>query len=1273
MTTVPEPVPEQVPEQVPEPVSEPVSEPRRPELARRGRPETRLAGDGPLHRFASELRRLRQTQQLTVRQVAEAMHYSASVVSRMASGRELPSWELTQCFVQACSGDVARWRRLWADTAEALSRQAPASRGGPRAQAQPEAVASHVEFLAELRLRISQKPAASYRWLARRTGYPHSTIAAAISESAPRLPKWRLVAKVLSVLGDDEFRIAVWHAVWERLQDKPSGGEPERVAMACDPAVAPPLGLLDPARRVRGRAKLIEQMVELTNGNRSKADTGIHILHGTGGAGKTMVALEVAIAVAHRGTRVWWVSAAEPASLVEGMTTVAREVGASEEELQRSDPADAFWRRLMNERERWLLVLDGVDDPAVLDTRHGGLIDRGTGWIRPAAAQGLILVTSRFRRWPNWCRRHEVSELNIEDAAQVLLDYCGERAGRVEDAEELAEGLGRLPLMLKLAGAFLARTANAPLPDPSAPTTFADYLRKFKAMEVPAAESGEMVDEIQRVWDLSLELLTRRGMPDAHELLRLLVTFADAPIPFRLLFTADSLRDANLTQPTMPSVSNLLESLSQVSLINLDTATDQAHLAKLHIHPLVRTAGRMHPYTIERASKYVASAVNLISRACAELPPEHPPNWPAWGLIAPHALHLLQTARRTGEPEDLVRKAGHAAAQSIRWMIARGDFHNAVRQLRTLLAIAQEVFGDEDSDTLRIMHEQATALRKTGQYQEAELTVRAAWEVSARLRGEEHELTLDLRRDLAIVHLELGRYREAESALREVSELRRRMLGEQHPETLSTVHALARVLCELGRYQPAHKLFVEVYEARLRILGPEHPDTLTTLRNVARVLDDLGCFGDAEKIYAGLHEISIRVLGLEHPDTLLARFDLAKNCLYQGLYRAAEAEFQRVLEARRRILGDEHPRTLTARRYLAMALHALALWDEAQAQYEMVYSCRLELLGEMHPHTLSARFSLAILRRDRGEFQWAHNELQDIHRMQVELLGEDHKETLSTWHELAMASWELGRYDEAEAVLTQVFRKRSEVLGPKHPDTLRGRRDRAGLLMARDRNGDALVEHREVYQLCRETLGEEHPDTLKARSELARLYRYMRDNKGAKRELEAVFEVHSRVLGPGHPDTITTQRILARILHDDGLLDEAEKAYSDVLMGRAKLYGRNHPYTLIAFNNLGLVYIDKGLLAQAELQLRTVYQARVRLLGSEHPDTLATRHDLASVLHKLGRVEEAGLELAGVLQARTRLLGPQHRDTAATETALRSVTARVPPMERVNLLATLLE
>ncbi|MDG4791261.1 hypothetical protein O7626_36115 [Micromonospora sp. WMMD1102] len=434
------------------------------------------------------------------------------------------------------------------------------------------------------------------------------------------------------------------------------GGDGERPVVS----VAPPMGRR--SRHLRGRDELVDELLGLVTGG--VGGSRVRVLHGLGGCGKTSIALEVC--ARSDGGPVWWVSAVDEVSCRAGLTAVARLAGASEQELRAGDLGDVLWGRLAGLASGWLLVVDNADDPEVL-AGSGQLAD-GNGWLRPAEVVGLVVVTSRSGGWPSWCHPQRVGMLDEDLAAEVLRDAAGEQAGGRDEARALARWLGGLPLALRLAGAYLAATRAALLPEPGRPATFVEYLAVLRAAGGRRFVAGqEMAEEVtSRALTLSLDLLARRGLAHAEVLLRLLAQFAEAPVPFRLLLDPEVLsRSRVLGGVSAGDVSRLLEALADMALIDVAAGVDVQRV--LTLHPAVRAASldtfaASHDDNSPDVETLAALAIYSATDGESTGLPEDPQRWPLWQLLAPHAFELLRRVSRIECPSsDLVRWAARSA------------------------------------------------------------------------------------------------------------------------------------------------------------------------------------------------------------------------------------------------------------------------------------------------------------------------------------------------------------------------------------------------------------------------------------------------------------------------------------------------------------------------------------------------------------------------------------------------------------------------------------
>ncbi|MGW1878770.1 tetratricopeptide repeat protein [Streptomyces sp. NPDC001975] len=683
--------------------------------------------------------------------------------------------------------------------------------------------------------------------------------------------------------------------------------------------LAAPMGYRHPALPLRGRDELVASLLNLCG---RRGDGRLHVLHGLSGSGKTALALEIVhvLQQVHKsGHRVWWLNGQQVALLEDGLRAVASRVGLAGEVLESAGVVDALWHRLSHAEWPWLLVVDGVDDPGLLD--GPGLLAAGTGWIRPhLCSYGLVLVTTRDGTTEGWgfgAVLHPVAPLESRDAARLLLDHAGPGAGTPAAAERLARRLGGLPLALRMAGVYLAEVNGMPdaFREPDMPAEFETFRQ---ALDRPLGQGLNPAQVIADTWRLALELLHRRGFRYAGALLELLSEFADAPIPHTLVLQPSILQD----RPGFQGIDGAalwrtLRALAALSLIDWCAAADVGEDAGrqssdspecVRVHPLIRD--------VSRTSRNVCVVADLLKQACSQERagnPDEPGTWSAWSLLVPHVLGLLQ---RDDVSVSCLASAAETAETAARFLQARGLSHQAGPVYTRVVRIRADLLGAEHPETLNAQHYLAGALHDIGELSQAEALYRQVWEEHRRARGEEFALALTARHELGRVLHDRGRLEDAQQHLSAVLEVRRRVVGSRHAHTLSAQHELARVLHDLGRLQEAGAAYGFVLDARRVQLGEEHPRTLTTLHNLACLMQDKGELVGAQLQFESVHAVRSRILGSAHPQTLWTGYRLGCVLRDRGEAGQARAVLSRVHEGLSAVLGRAHVQTRRAAKAL---------------------------------------------------------------------------------------------------------------------------------------------------------------------------------------------------------------------------------------------------------------------------------------------------------------------------------------------------------------------
>ena len=215
-------------------------------------------------------------------------------------------------------------------------------------------------------------------------------------------------------------------------------------------------------------------------------------VYGLGGVGKSELALHHAHA--HRGDYqlVWWITAAGPEQVEAGLAALAGRLCPPVALAGSTQDAAAWALGWLQCHDRWLLILDNVDDPADVD----GLLGQLRG--------GHIVLTTR--RDVDWQRIATPIRLDILDpgpAAQIITARTGHTSGQDQaDAAAVAAELGFLPLALDQATAYMIQARIRPGQLPG-------KLRRHPA-RLYAAAAGQAQQTIARLWDITIDAIRGR-------------------------------------------------------------------------------------------------------------------------------------------------------------------------------------------------------------------------------------------------------------------------------------------------------------------------------------------------------------------------------------------------------------------------------------------------------------------------------------------------------------------------------------------------------------------------------------------------------------------------------------------------------------------------------------------------------------------------------------------------------------------------------------------
>jgi tetratricopeptide (TPR) repeat protein len=666
-----------------------------------------------------------------------------------------------------------------------------------------------------------------------------------------------------------------------------------------------------------GREDLLKKLRDALTSGQTAALTQTQAIHGMGGVGKTQLATEYAYR--HRGEYevVWWVRAEEGATLAADYARLAGELLPDMKEVTDQDKLVKAVKHWLEHGQNWLLVFDNANN-------HGDL----AGYL-PGAANGHVLITSRYSDWGDTANTIDVEVFELSEAVKFLLKRT--RQHDTENAEKLAKELGCLPLALAQAGAYIDTKG----------VTIAKYLDLFSSQrpKLWAKEKGPSGYEktVSATLKLAIERVTAES-PASVDLLKLCAFLGPDDIPITLLSEGHEYLPERLGAIAADELEmiEVIGVLRRYSLVGVDKDN-------LSVHRLVQEVVRDGLGEDER-KVWAEAAVDVVNRAF----PFESYDVRTWGECArllPHALAA------TGHVEGL--------------------------------GIASERAG-------RLLNQVGGYLWGRAQYIEAKAVLQRSLPIMSKVYGEEHSEYAAALNNLGSVLQDMGDFAGAREHFERALAIDEQVFGPDHPNVAIDANNLGSVLHNMGDLHGAKGHFERALAIGEQEFGPLHPNVAIRVNNLGSVLHDMGDLVGAKEHFERALAIDEQVFGPFHPNVARDVNNLGWVLKELGDLQGARAHLERALAITKKTFGPDHPTVAINVSILGLVLQALGDLEGARTHLERALAIDEKVFGPFHPNVAIRVNNLGSVLQDMGDLVGAKGHLERALRIFREFLPEEH-------------------------------------------------------------------------------------------------------------------------------------------------------------------------------------------------------------------------------------------------------------------------------------------
>ena len=883
-----------------------------------------------------------------------------------------------------------------------------------------------------------------------------------------------------------------------------------------------------------GRDKILTSLYAALSNSTSVALTQAQAISGLGGIGKTQIAVEYAYRYSDQYQAILWVTASSYDTLLANFVMLAIVLELPEQNEQDQGIIVRAVKRWLVTHKHWLLILDNVEDPAMV-----------ADFLPTQGGTGSYLLTTRLQSVSSIAQSIKVEEMEVDEGVMFLLRRTGTLSLDEPLGESLDENLGHakeivlrldaLPLALDQAGAYIEETQCG----------FSAYLDIYNSHRKELLQRRGRLpihhpEPVATTWSLSFEQIEQESRV-AADLLRLLAFLGPDAIPEELITEG-----ASELGPTLSTLANgsltlnaAIEVLLRYSLLRRD-----AKAKLLSIHRLVQAVLK-DGMSESQQRLWAERAIRATNKTFPEVEMK---TWSQCQRCLPHAQISSDHIEAYGLAFPEAARVLNLAAN---YLSIHAQYGQAETLLQRALAIREQVLTTNHPDTASTMSDLGMLYLTQGKYQQATPLLEKTLVIREQVLGKEHPDTASSLNDLALLYYAQGRYALAGDLYQQALHIRERVLEPEHPAIAQSLNNLAEFHTMRGEYKEAEDLYLQAQETQERVLGTEHLDVAKTLNNRALLYRSQGAYQQAETLYTQALSIQEHILGSRHPDVAQTIHNMARLYRAQGEYAKAEPFYQRALDIREEAFGPEHP-------HVAQSLYGLTKLYNSQWKYQQaeklglrVLAIQNQCLGNEH---LDVAYTLGVVAKAyQGQKKFVEAEEMNVRalRIQERILDANHPRIALINNNLVEIYHAQGRYEEAKPLIVQSLAIHARTYDAEHPYVAYSLSNQAENFFLRGLYAEAKAIFLQVLAIREKNLGR-HVRTASTYHHLAMVTFSMNSYNESEEYFKKALAIRAEVLGPEHLAVATSLEQYAILLYDVGREQQAQEFEARAQAIRAK-------------------------------------------------------------------------------------------------------------------------
>lgn len=762
------------------------------------------------------------------------------------------------------------------------------------------------------------------------------------------------------------------------------------------------------------------------------------VLTGTGGVGKSQIALEYVYINGFEYDVVWWIEAEDPNVIIDGYRDFAYKMGFIEENVEDTGIILSSINSWTSKHENWLFVFDNADNEKLIYD------------YLPTNPKGHIIITSRNI---NWQEVGEVLAVDVFNETEAI-EYVKKRTKLQVDSgiDGLVLDLGLLPLALEQASSYIRKNEISY-------DGYRELFNEYKILIFAENTSLKYNNTVATTWKISIDKINDES---SRQLLNILAFLYADSIDINFFTSLSEYLVSPLSEKVGDRLgfNEIIYNLKEYSLIKCSSNTISIHRL---LQEVIQTDIDTH--------KWVSFLVNLVYEHI-DFDRANPKTW----MHYKESINQIYAIANHGKfhKTDMDKVATLFNELGIFYNVAINDFKQAESMIDESIKIKEDMFGTYAKETIITKNELAWLYKNQARYRESEMlylklipecenlipattklllslkdNLGAVYEAVGKLEearkiyeevinetfGDEQAKTESLA-NYAILLTVMGEYEQAEKILLKSREIMMNSIGTQNQKYRNILDSLGEIYTKVCKYDLAEKYFQESLQISKNIYEPNYPNIASALNNLAFLYIPSCRFEEAEKLLLESLHIYEEIISVDPSQISATYSNLGVVLFEQEKFQFSEEMLLKALNLRKKYLDENHIDISESYNNLGSLYVRMQRYDLAEPFFKDALDIIKNKLGIKHKDTISSINNLGLVYYRQKKFGKAEPLLVQAVDLTKEIFGDEHKDTIESYYALSMLYFSTNRADKGIGLLLKALQLSKKVLGANHKTTI---------------------------------------------------------------------------------------------------------------------------------------------------------------------------------------------------------------------------------------------